>query len=163
MQFKKEVQDLFREAGWYPGRDVKEKFNNIHRIEEFPDFVKEFLYEYGDLEVKTYKESDEDAEGTLNFKALCLGYFKIDNYLNSFAGYGEGIKTFPIAYYDLDNAALECDAEGKIYMSSDFPNLMSENFIEGIEKVIMEDYTNTVFWDESENKWTTNEEEFGIE
>ena len=157
MKFKKEVQLLFEKAGWHPGRNVKEKFDEIPRFEEFPDFVKDFLYEYGDLEVETYRYPEDDVVGVINTKALLLGYFKIDKYLDEKSSFGEHIKTFPIAYYDLDNAGLECDIEGKVYMSSDFPNLMSDNFVEGIERVMMEDYSETVYWDKVEKAWVKDD------
>jgi SUKH-3 immunity protein len=156
MQFRKEVQEQFRKAGWHLGRSVKEKFDAIPRFNEFPQLAKEFLYEYGDLEVEML---GQHVTGILNTKALLLKYYKIDNYLTNKRYYGD-IMTFPLAYYDLDNAAMECDANGKIYISSDGPNLMSNNFKEGIERVIMEDYSNVFWWDDEKQKWS-QEDMFG--
>jgi SUKH-3 immunity protein len=159
MKFKKEVEDLLRKAGWYPGRSVKEKFDAIPRFNEFPQIAKDFLYEYGDLEIKTHMRTPDDAIGVINTKALLLGYYKINNYLANRRYYGN-VMTFPLADYRLDSAAMECDAEGRIYMSSDGPNLMSNNFIEGIERVIMEDYSDVFWWDDEKQKWS-QEDMFG--
>jgi SUKH-3 immunity protein len=156
MQFRKEVQEQFRKAGWYLGRSVKEKFDSIPRFNEFPQMAKDFLYEYGDLEVEV---RGKYVTGILNTKALILGYYKINEYLDSKNYYGN-VFTFPLADYHLDSAAMECDAQGRIYMSSDGPNLMSNNFKEGIERVIMEDYSDAFWWDDEKQKWS-QEDMFG--
>ena len=43
MKFRKEVEEQFKKAGWFEGRNISEKFDAIPRFNEFPDFVKEFL------------------------------------------------------------------------------------------------------------------------
>jgi hypothetical protein len=154
MQFRKEVQEQFKKAGWYLGRSVKEKFDAIPRFNEFPQIAKDFLYEYGDLEVEML---GNEVKGILTTKVEWLG--NIESYLSNEQYYGN-IMTFPLAYYDLDNAIMECDANGKIYISSDGPNLMSNNFKEGIERVIMEDYSNVFWWDDEKQKWS-QEDMFG--
>lgn len=152
MKFKKEVQELFKKAGWYEGRSVKQKFDAIPRFQEFPDFLKEFLYEYGDLMIETHKYEDDDVTAHLNTKSLLEGYFKINSYLDNPSPYNNEM-IFPIAYYHLDVTIMECDLEGKIYMSGDFPALISNNFKEGIEKVIMEDYSDTLQWNPKKKIW----------
>ena len=153
MQFREEVQEQFKKAGWYPGRNVKDKFDAIPRFNEFPQIAKDFLYEYGDLEVEMLSNN---VVGIFNTKALPMGYYKIENYLDKPRYYGNKI-TFPLADYHLDCAAIECDAEGRIYVSSDGPNLMSEDFIEGIERVIMEDYSEAFWWDDENGKWSQDD------
>jgi SUKH-3 immunity protein len=150
--FRKEVQEQFIKAGWFEGRNIKPIFNKIKDFEKFPIFLRLFLYEYGDLKVETHKYNEDDVTAILNFKALKEGYFEIEEYLSHPAYYG-GQLTFPIAYYDLDNAVLECDAEGKIYMAGDVPCLVAHDFKTGIEKVIMEDYNNTLQWNPDINQW----------
>ena len=77
MKFRKEVEEQFKKAGWFEGRNISEKFDAIPRFNEFPDFVKEFLYEYGDLEIETFKYEENDVTAYLDLKALFKGYFKI--------------------------------------------------------------------------------------
>ncbi|GGB80263.1 hypothetical protein GCM10007424_20470 [Flavobacterium suaedae] len=149
MQFKTEVQKQFEKAGWFEGRNMKSAFEKLDGFEKFPDFLKEFLYEYGDLIVKTIPTFEG---AVMNFKALTEGGYSINEYLSKPAYYG-GKYTFPIAYYPLDNTTLECDAEGRIYMAGDFPCLVSNDFIAGIEKVIMEDYSDTLVWNPETNQW----------
>jgi SUKH-3 immunity protein len=150
MQFRKEVQEQFKNAGWFPDRNVKETFDTISGFNEFPTIAKDFLYEYGDLEVEML---GKNVTGIFNTQSSLLKQYNIENYLNKKRYYGH-IISLPLAYYDLDNATIECDAEGKIYVSSDGPNLMSNNFIEGIERVIMEDYSEAYWWDDEKQKWS---------
>lgn len=152
MKFRKEVEDQFKKSGWYEGRSVKQKFDVIPRFQEFPDFLKEFLYEYGDLMVETYKHNSDRVTAHLDTKAILKGYFDIDSYLDTPSEFNN-IMTFPIGYYLLDTAVMECDIKGKIYMNSDFPALMSNDFKTGIEKVIMEDYSNTLQWNPNKKIW----------
>jgi len=152
MKFKKEVEELLKKAGWYKGRNVKQKFDAIPRFQEFPTFLKEFLYEYGDLNIETYKHKNDRIVAHLDTKALLKGYFDIDAYLDTPSKFNN-IMTFPIGYYLLDTAVMECDMEGRIYMTSDFPALMSNDFKTGIQKVIMEDYSNTLEWNPEKKIW----------
>jgi hypothetical protein len=154
MQFRSEVQEQFRKAGWFPKRDVRSKFDKIAGFSSFPGFLKEFLYEYGDLEVPCLDPAHVGVTGILNLKALPSGYFKLNNYLTTPRSFGGNLHTFPIGYYLLDAAALECDANGKVYMVGDFPTLMAASFKEGIERIIMEDYSESLGWDEKKQEWT---------
>lgn len=149
MKFKKEVQELFKKAGWYEGRNVKEVFDKVSRFNEYPELLKEFLYEYGDLKVET---DTEFAKGILDFTVVSSGFYEIEESLDNPRYYGN-IITFPLADYHLDSASLECDSEGRVYMVGDFPTLMSEDFKTGIEKAIMEDYSDTKEWHPDVKEW----------
>lgn len=148
MEFITDVENQFKKAGWFEGRSVKSKFDKISKIDQYPQFLKDFLYEYGDLIVPT---SAKHAKGTLKLNSITSGFFN-ENSLINIQYYGN-IKTYAIGYYDLDNTTLECDETGKVYMSGDFPCLISDDFKKGIEKVIMEDYSNTLQWDDEMEQW----------
>ncbi|THV56520.1 SUKH-3 domain-containing protein [Chryseobacterium candidae] len=152
MKFKKEVQKYFENSGWFEGRNVKSKFDKIKGFENFPQFLKDFLYEYGDLEVKTHKYNKDDVIGIMDFKAINKGIYDIEKCLKRPIKFGD-IITFPIAYYDLENASLLCDAEGRVYIVGDYECLVSNDFKTGIEKVIMEDYSDTLEWNPETKQW----------
>lgn len=153
MNFRKEVEDLFKKAGWTKGREVNQKYDSIPRFSEYPEFAKKFLYEYGDLIVETFKYKPDDVTGTLDFKHILDENFNIGLDIDTKASFGHDLTTYPLAYYSLENAYLECDSNGVVYMNHDYPCIMSFDFKEGIEKVIMEDYSNTILWDEFKEKW----------
>ena len=147
MQFKEEIQKRFENAGWYLGRDVSNLVNKLKDINDCPEFIINFLKEYGNLEVIT---NTKHVKSTLNFKIPFNGWVKNmvvkDLYfINSNA--------FPLGYYEMDHAVLYTDSEGKIYMGGDFPTLISNDFKTGIEKVIMEDYSDTLEWNPETKQW----------
>jgi hypothetical protein len=152
MKFKSKVQKYFESVGWFEGRNVKSTFDKIKGFENFPQFLKEFLYEYGDLEVETHKYKKNEVTGIMDFKAISKGIYKLDGYLSKPRPYGN-VYTFPIAYYPLENASLECDTEGRVYMVGDYECLVSNDFKTGIEKVIMEDYSDTLEWNPETKQW----------
>jgi hypothetical protein len=88
---------------------------------------------------------------------LTAGYYKINEYLTRERSYGDHLKTFPFGDYHLDAAAVECDADGKVYMTGDDPCLMADNFKEGIERIIMEDYSQMLVWNKKKKKWTADD------
>jgi len=149
--FKNQVQDLFKKAGWKEGRNLKSKFDNLSRFSELPLFLKQFLYEYGDLQVHTFKSSPEEVTATLDL-TLHKTWAK-DNALIDESSYYGGMKTFAIGYYDLDHAPCVCDEDGRVYVLSDAPTMISEVFKEGIEKIIMEDYENVKEWHFDVKEW----------
>ena len=48
MNFSDKIQDQFQKAGWSEGRDVSDVYE-IEQFQEYPESLKEFLYEYGNL------------------------------------------------------------------------------------------------------------------
>ena len=153
MKFKKEVQELFAKSGWYEGRNIKEEYDNLPRFDELPGFLKEFFYEYGGL-IETYKHQPNEVTGVLD---LTSDWAKEKITVDDTFYYGGG-KVYGIGYYDLDNAVCYCNEEGRVFMISDAPTIMSEDFKEGVEKVIMEDYSNTKEWHFDAKEW--KEEKF---
>lgn len=147
MQFKEEVQKKFEKAGWYNGRNISSMVNKLKGINECPELVINFLNEYGNLEIVT---ETKYAKSTLNFKMPFNGWF--ENMVQKDL-YFINRNAFPLGYYEADHAILYTDNDGKIYMGGDFPTLMSNDFKTGIEKVIMEDYSNTLEWNPETKQW----------
>lgn len=111
------------------------------------------LFEYGGLNVETYKLTTDEVSGFINLNAIPAGLYHPKTYLEKPRSFGNGVMTFPIGDYHLDSASLEADINGKVYMVSDVPTLMSDDFKLGIEKVMMEDYSDTLKWDFERKTW----------
>lgn len=152
MNFKKEVQVYFKTSGWYKGRYVKRKIDQIPRIEEYPKFLKTFFNEYGLLNVPTYKFTSDGPDGTLDLRI----YEGWNSIIDDVSSYG-GIKMYAIGHYYLDNSTCMCDDEGNVYMIGDVPMLLSNNLKEGIEKVILEDYSDVLEWHWDVKEWKKEE------
>lgn len=142
MQFKKEVQELLEIAGWYKGRNLSSYYNALPRFNELPSFLKQFFYEYGNLKVETYKYEPDEVTAVLD---LSSDWFKEKVSITDSSFFG-GQKMFAVGYYDLDNAVCECDKHGNVYIVGDAPIIISDNFQEGIERIIMEDYSDIKKW-----------------
>lgn len=148
MEFKLEVQKKFENAGWYSGRNISNLVNKIKGIDNCPDFIVDFLKEYGDLDVVT---ETKYVKSTLNFKTLFNGWF--ENFMLEEIYFVNDSKVFSLAYYEMDHAVLYVDLFGKVYLGGDNPILVSNDFKTGIEKVIMEDYTDTLEWNPETKQW----------
>lgn len=153
MKFRKEVEEQFKKAGWYEGRNLQKKYDKINKFNELPNFLKEFLYEYGDLLVETSHPKNIFL-GTLNLKVVSRKKLKIKTYLEKPSLKGN-VFTFPIGYYQNpnDGGTIECDKEGTIYIMGEYPLILSDNFKEGIEKIIMENYLDTLEWNPFHETW----------
>lgn len=152
MKFKKEVQEQFRKAGWYEGRNLKKKYDKINGFHELPDFLKEFLYEYGDLLVET-NDPNNTFTGTLNLKAVSRKRLKIKTYLQKPSLEGN-VLTFPVGFYQNTHFlyTVECDKTGAIYLMGEFPAKFKTSFKKGIEKIILEDHSG-LDWDYQDQIW----------
>ncbi|SNR17731.1 SUKH-3 domain-containing protein [Tenacibaculum jejuense] len=158
MKFKTEVEELFKKSGWFEGRNVRDIFDKIPRFHEYPDFLKDFLYEYGDLNVETYKYDKNDITAYLDLTILSGKRYNLNEFLDSpRKDFGNNLYTFPLGYYHLDVSLLQCDKEGKVYMVGDFPTLVSDDFKTGIEKILMEDYSDTKEWHPDIKQWKKEE------
>jgi hypothetical protein len=157
MKFRKEVQEQFKKAGWYEGRNLQKKFDKIKNFKELPSFLKEFLYEYGDLLVQTY-DPEKKFNATFNLKAVPRKKLKIRSYLAG-PNLPGNILTFPVGEYQQSHYpyTIECDKMGAIYLIGEFPAKFETNFKEGIEKIMMEDHSDSLDWDEQNKVWIKNE------
>ncbi|WP_196886117.1 SUKH-3 domain-containing protein [Aureivirga sp. CE67] len=155
MKFRKGVDKMFRKAGWYPGRNVQKKFDKLKNFEKLPDFLKEFLYEYGDLRVKTMPVFGDDFVATWHLTFYLFKSINFKTYSNKYASYGNDLITYPLGYYDMDRSVVECDKDGRIYMVGETIVLLSDNFYEGLSKIICEDYSDILYWDFEKKSWVS--------
>ncbi len=93
MKLKEEVENRFKKAGWFPGRNIESKFNSISKLDTYPNFAKEFLKQYGDLNVET---NISTGKIYLDFTPIFSGFFKPNSLIEN-SPYG-GMKTYAIAY-----------------------------------------------------------------
>ncbi len=92
--------------------------------------------------------------GTLNLKEISKKRLKIKSYLEK-PSLKNNVLTFPVGFYQNshDNGIVECDQFGTIYLMGEFPIIVSKNFKNGIEKIIIEDYSDTFEWNPVNKTW----------
>jgi SUKH-3 immunity protein len=154
MEFIKEVHQRFIEAGWKPQRNVLESYKAVYKFEEFPQFLKSFLKEYGDLTVLDCKPHKSDVVNELRLDVDYAADFDQEDYDYNVKLLGKPVYPFALAYPD--GYRIACDADGKVYMLGDYTFLRADNFKEGIEKLLLDDWKGSLELNEKTGKWTAD-------
>lgn len=157
MKFKEKVQKQFEKAGWKKNRNVKEKYEKekILRFDEFPQFLKDFLYEYGDLTIEVIKPFESKVNIELNLGLEYAGYEDLEDYDDDINIIG--MMLYPFASYYPDCPMIACDEDGKIYMLGDYTYRISDTFEEGIEILVNYDWSKGFYQlDEDTGEWIKN-------
>lgn len=157
MKFTEKVQKQFELAGWKKNRNVKEKYENakILKFDEFPQFLKDFLYEYGDLTIDVLKPFESKVNTKLHIGVEYTGYEDLEDYDDDISMIGKML--FPFTSYYPDCPMIACDENGKVYMLGDYIFRISDTFKEGIEILITYDWSNGFYQlDEDTGEWIKN-------
>ncbi len=157
IKFTEKVQEQFKKAGWKENRNVKEKYENagILKFQDFPKFLKDFLYEYGDLTVLDAKSYKSEVVNKLKIGVEYAGYEEEEDYEEDITIFGKML--FPFAFFDPDCYMIACDSEGKIYMLGDYTFKIADNFKRGLEILITDDWSNGYYQlDEDTGEWIKN-------
>ncbi|MDR6968503.1 hypothetical protein J2X31_002526 [Flavobacterium arsenatis] len=157
MKFTEKVQKQFELAGWTKDRNVKQKYENanILRFDDFPDFLKEFLYEYGDLTIDVIKSFESKVISKIKLGVEYAGYEDLEDYDDDINMVGKML--YPFAFHNTDTPMIACDEEGKVYMLGDYVYRISDTFKEGIEILVTYDWSKGFYQlDEDTGKWTKN-------
>ena len=157
MNFTDRVQEQFAEAGWIERRNILEKYDKDF-IKKAPKFLKEFLKEFGDLDVsdaKSYKSNVTNRLEIKNRHVLLISEDKNElDYL--FPIIGKEIYLF--AFFHPDGYYIGCDSDGKIYMIGDYTFHIANSSEEGIEILIKDDWSKGYLQlDEDTGVWSPSE------
>ena len=151
MQFTDKIQQKFKEAGWRSHRDVSSKYNTTKKIDEFPQFLKDFLFEYGELTVSEVKKYESDITNKLIINPNLAEYK--DDSLYAFYKTLFGKDIYPFANFEPDGYRIGCDADGKVYMLGDYYFIIGDTFQKGIENLITDNWNESFEFDEETKEW----------
>lgn len=151
MKFKPEVQAQFKKAGWVEGRDKKEEYDSFPTFDKLPSFLKAFLYEYGNLNVETISITGAEPLAYLDL-TVHKEWAEIEGLIVDGSEYNLG-NLYTIGYYRMDNAECVCDDLGRFYKIGDISVKVSDNFKEGIEKMISENHSDRKEWHPDVKEW----------
>lgn len=156
MKFEEKIQKQFKKAGWFEGRDLESAYENanILRFTNFPQFLKDFLKEYGNLEIEDCKNYQSNVTNVLKLGVAYAGYDKDEYYKQDFAIHGKTL--YPFGYFYPDSYMIACDEAGSVYMLGDYTFLRSSTFKEGIEKLLADDWSGSLEYDEENNVWKSS-------
>ncbi|MCE3075329.1 hypothetical protein [Chryseobacterium gwangjuense] len=145
MKFKSIVQTQFEKAGWFENRNIalNQKINNVNSL---PLHLKEFLQSYGDLIIEDCKSYKSEVTNTLNTN---IDFLKnIENSDLPFPG-----TYYKIGYFYPDHYMVYTDLKGAIYLIGDGFYKMNDNFLNGIENLIEDNWDTCLEWDSGARKW----------
>ncbi len=151
MKFEPHIQAQFKKAGWVEGKSQKAFYDALPKFETLPSFLKEFLYEYGNLAIETFPITPGGVTGTLDMTVHKI-WAEIDELIEDGSEYNLG-NLYAIGQYAINSACYFCDDSGKVFQMGDIQVKISDNFKEGIEKIISEDYSDTKEWHPEVKEW----------
>nr|WP_294939064.1 SUKH-3 domain-containing protein [uncultured Flavobacterium sp.] len=145
MKFSEKVQQQFKKAGWNPNRNVSDVYENqeIFKFHDFPKFLKDFLFEFGDLTVEDINSNDSEVTNRISITPDYASFEFEDNVDEDYVYYKSviGKDVFPFAFTYPDGYRIASDSDGKVYMFGDHIFKISDNLKEGIEILITDDWS----------------------
>lgn len=152
MNFTNKVQQQFTKAGWTEERNVLKIYDKDF-INKVPKFLKEFLKEYGNLEVEDIKSYKSDVVNILQIDSRHILLISEDKDELDYLFPIIGKEVYLFAYFDPDGYYIGCDQEGRVYMIGDYVFLRSESFKEGLENIITDDWSNSLELNIDTGEW----------
>jgi hypothetical protein len=159
MSFAKETQELLKAAGWYPGRNVSGQYSLP--IIGYPTFVINFLNEYGNLIVRGKKHDYTEVISTTKINPE-HGNGEYEDEESKYSFYSEIIKKklFPLGFFLPAVYHICCDAEGRVYMLGEYCYCRAKNLYEGMQSVILSDWSKSFELDEDTGEWWNRDGEY---
>ncbi|MBL7789580.1 MAG: SUKH-3 domain-containing protein [Chitinophagales bacterium] len=152
MEFNKDVTELLKKAGWKEGRKVSLKELELP-LDNYPNFIIEFLQEYGNLKIDCEKQDYSDVANELYLDAsIPKEKLEGDHYIPY---YQSIIKRtfFPIGLYLPDSYDICCDVDGRVYKIGEYCFYVGKNLYEGIENILLMNTLQSLQLDEDTGKW----------
>ena len=153
MKFKNNIQKQFIQAGWYEGRDVIAKYKNIKYFNDFPQVLKDFLKEYGELKTEELNPITKSSPCFFITTSDWSEYETEEDYTDDIKIFG--LRLFPFAYIEKGGGFRICsDAKGQIYMlGGGVLFFRAKDFITGIERVLESDETGALDFNFETKQW----------
>lgn len=160
MEFNVKTKELLKKAGWKEGRKLDISKLNLP-YNDYPDFIKDFLKEYGNLYGDCETIKLPYSESTNKFDTEPAMPNDLLNGDNTFPYYQSiiGKKLFPIGGYYPDGYNICCDADGRVYMIGEYCYYRGKNLYEGIENILL-GWENCFQLDEKTGKWWNDDAEY---
>lgn len=152
MEFKKNIQKKFQEAGWYNDRNVLDTYSHVKHFNQFPQILKDFLKNYGNLKIERINAFEEKNKSFLIITPEWAEFEDEEDYKDTEEYFGQ--KLFPFAYLEESGGYRVCCSEnGGIYTLGDPDIFRSNTFITGIENLLLSYSDQALLFDHDNKKW----------
>jgi len=158
MEFSKELKEKFKKAGWSPNK--KNKLKNVLKPYNYPQFIIDFLSEYGDLEVFSHSVPRNKIDFRLQIPKLDLSYAMQED---SEVGLFRELLNKNLYYlgeYNPGGWFICCDDNGYVYKIGDYCFYKGNNLFKGIENILINDKNDSLIYGQKERQWFQRSEDF---
>ena len=131
-------------AGWYENRDVSNRYSKVKDLKKFPETIRNFLFEYGDLVLEPYEnvffyEYDFSPRllknGRTIFNTLCdIELYKIGDWLK-------------------EETLILCDENLNIYLYDEMLSKLGNSLQDGIMNLLEMNFKDQLYWDFQDKEW----------
>jgi hypothetical protein len=146
MEFKENVQEQFRKAGWFPERNIRSEFEGIKDFHSMPPHAQHFLISYGNLLIEECRPYESEVTNTLETDP---------KYVKGIVWRGLPFadELYYVGYFYPDHYVIYSDASGVVYMLGDYYFKINDDFVKGIENLMEDDWSNSLEWNPDTNEW----------
>jgi hypothetical protein len=136
MAFTKEMKSHLENSGWFSGR-VNNEYNDFMDKYDYPDFIKEFIKEYGGLKVEELLsiEKDSNVVNRISLNPLDSDGMGSDSVSQDWAN-DLGRKLYVIGLYSPENYDIAVDEMGAVYFLGEYCWCLGKDLFEGLESII---------------------------
>ncbi len=160
MKFSEKTKQLLQKAGWYLRRNISVEELNLP-YNDYPQNIIEFLQEYGNLKGECKKQDyTEVVNKFFLFPETDTDALEGDNYIPYYSNLLKK-KLYPIGATDSGNGYdICCDVDGRVYLIGEYCSYMGKNPYEGIENILLSDWSKSLQLDEDTGKWWNRESKY---
>ncbi|NOQ75549.1 MAG: hypothetical protein GQ574_26300 [Crocinitomix sp.] len=159
MEFTINAKKLLEKAGWFEGRNISKEELKLP-YDDYPQFVIDFLREYGNLSGECEKQGYTPVINEFDLEpAMPQNKLMGDN---DYPVYSEmlGRKLFPLGGYYPDGYYICCDADGRVYKMGEYCFHVGTNLYVGVENIILLNTLSSLQLDEDSGKWWNMDAEY---
>lgn len=159
MKFNKTTKLLLEKAGWFPGRKISMEELKLP-YHDYPQFVVDFLKEYGNLYGVCLEQSYTAVINEFNLEPEMPHDKLIGD--NDYPYYSNiiGRKLFPLGGHYPDGHHICCDHIGRVYVIGESLAYRGENLYMGVQNIILGDWQNSLQLDENTGKWWNRDAQY---
>lgn len=159
MEFSNKAKELLRKAGWKEGRKIAVSDLKLP-YSDYPDKVITFLQEFGNLEGDCEKQEYTPVINEFSLfpnvpQKILIGDNEYPYYQSII-----GRKLYPLGLYLPDGYYICCDADGRVYMIGEYCYYWGNSLYEGIERILLNNWRNSLQLDEKTSKWWNDYAEY---
>lgn len=136
----------FIKAGWYPNRNVKNRYSKVKELKKLPETIRKFLFEYGDLVLEPYENHYIDQ---YDFSVRVLKNQKIifDDLCD--------VVLYKIGDWLKEETLILCDENLVMYIYDEELTKLGNSLEDGLRCLLEMNFKNQLIWDFYNKEWIT--------